>query len=96
MIFITRLASGAILLQKDDTEICIDQPAIPVALGGVLLTLIDQGRALGEARRQGYEAGLTQGYTQCQIELATSRRIAERQEDDLRELVAISSLVAAA
>lgn len=62
MILISRLASGALLLQKDETEIVIDQAAIGTALPGVLLTLIDTSHAIGQARREGHEDGLTLGY----------------------------------
>lgn len=96
MIHITRFSSGAILLQRDDIEITIDAAAIPSTLGPIILSLIDQGRALGEARRQGYDAGLLQGYAQCEREQAMSQRIAQRQETDLIETLISCELVAAA
>lgn len=82
MIMITKLAAS-LLIQKDGAEICIDDQAVARALPAVLACLIDNGRALGQARREGYEAGLTQGYEQCRVEQATSERIAERQAADL-------------
>lgn len=86
MITITKLATS-LLLQKDGTEVCIDDHAIRAALPAVLACLIDNGRALGQARREGYEAGLTQGYEQCRVEQATSERIAERQAGDLVDAI---------
>ena len=95
MIFISKTTTG-LLIQRDDTELLIDQSAIPSALGPIIAELITSARAVGEARKQGYEAGLAQGYQQCEIEYATSARIAERQESELRESLTISGLVAAA
>lgn len=92
MIMISRLASGAILLKKDGTEICIDLAAIPTALPGVLLTLVESQKALGLARKQGYEDGLTVGRERGRIEAETARRIAERQAEDA--LLAVVSLAA--
>lgn len=62
MIQITRLSSGAILIQQDATEIVIDAPAVALSLGPILVTLIDAGKIIGQARRDSYEAGLIVGY----------------------------------
>lgn len=82
MIMITKLAT-ALLIQKDTAEIVIDQAAITSALPAVLACLLDNGRAIGQARREGYEDGLRRGYEQCQVEQATHERIAERQAAEL-------------
>lgn len=92
MIMISKTGSG-ILLQRDATEIVIDGPAIAIALGPIIAELIGSGRALANARREGYEDGLTQGYLNAAIEHATSERIAERQAADLVEALAINGLV---
>lgn len=62
MINITRLSSGAILLQRDDAEIIIDAGAVPQTLGPILAELIGQSKALSTARRDAYESGLIVGY----------------------------------
>lgn len=69
MISISRLASGAILLQKDDAEIIIDAAAIPSALPVVLGALIDQSKAIARARLEAYDAGLVVGHANGQREL---------------------------
>lgn len=94
MINITRTASG-ILVQRDATEILIDLPAVPVALGPVIHELIDSGRACGQARREGYEAGLIDGRERQRIEHETSGRIAERQAADLAETLETATYVLA-
>jgi hypothetical protein len=80
---ITRLASGALLVQVDATEIVIDLPAITTALPAVLLTLTESSKALGQARKEGYEAGLVQGHAQGRIEAETRQRIAQRDAEEL-------------
>lgn len=92
MIFVSKTSSG-ILLQRDALEIAIDGPAIAVSLGPIISELIGSGRALANARREGYEDGLIQGRTNAAIELATSERIADRQAQDLIESLEISGLV---
>lgn len=97
MINITRLPSGAILLQKDDAEIIIDASALP-ALPAVLSSLLDGGRIADRARLEGYEAGLIQGREQARIEHETALRIAARQAEDVIEAlgVAVGGLASAA
>lgn len=96
MINISRLGSGALLLQRDDTEIVIDASAVQSALGPIIVSLVDCGRAAGEARRAGYEAGLAQGRMQARIEHETSLRIAARQAEELIEALAGVGLAQAA
>lgn len=84
MILITRTTTG-ILIQRDACEILIDAPAIAVALGPIIHELIDAGRTVGQARREGYEAGLIDGRERQRIEQETSSRIADRQAADLAE-----------
>ena len=83
MINITRLASGAILLQKDATELVVDAAAIATTLPAIIVALTDCARTAGQARREGYEAGLERGREQARIEHETSERIADRQADEL-------------
>lgn len=80
MVWITKTPSG-LLVQRDAA-------AIPLALGPIIHELIDAGRSLGEARRQGYEAGLTEGYQKCERERAMLDRIRERSAADAAELLA--------
>lgn len=97
MINITRLSNGALLIQRDSTELLIDEMAIASALPVVLSSLIDQGRALATARLSGYEAGLIQGRINATIECETSMRIAERQADELvQALAGLGGLTSAA
>jgi hypothetical protein len=84
MIMITKLATS-LLVQRDDTEIIIDDRAIRAALGAVISELVSDGRALQTARKDAYEAGLNQGYQNAHIAHQTSERIAERQATDLVE-----------
>jgi len=95
MIIISKTAAG-ILIQRDDLDIEVDHFAIPSTLGLIITSLIDCGRIVGKARAEGYDAGLLQGYQQCQIEQAMSQRIAARQELDLVEAVVSAGLVRAA
>lgn len=93
---ISKLPSGAILLQKDATEVCIDLAALPYALPSVLLTLVESSKALGEARRQGFEDGLTAARERGRIEAETSARIEARQaEDAAAALLALPAILAA-
>jgi hypothetical protein len=85
MISLSKLASGALLIQKDATEIVIDAPAIRETLPILIAVLIDSSKALAAARQAGYEDGLAQGYANAQIASATSARIAERQASELVE-----------
>lgn len=96
MVFISRLASGAILLQKDATELVIDQAAIPSTLPHVIAILTDGARLVGLARHEGYEAGLIQGREQARIEHETALRIADRQADELVAALAVGGLASAA
>lgn len=84
MIHVTRTTTG-LLLQRDATEIVIDGPAVPLALGPIIAELVGCGRAIADARRSGYEDGLIQGRANAAIELETSARIAERQAHDLAD-----------
>lgn len=95
MIMITKLAAS-LLVQRDGAEIIIDLAAIPAALPSVLATLIDSGRAIGLARKEGYEAGLLRGYEQCAIERDTQARIAERQAAELVEVLIGTAMATAA
>lgn len=81
MILISKTTTG-LLIQRDAIDVAIDAPAVPLALGAVIRELIDSGRAIGQARREGYEAGLIDGRERARIELETSARIAERVEAD--------------
>lgn len=96
MIYLSRLASGAILLQKDDAEIVLDAPAVRETLPILLAVLIDTSKALSVARRSGYDDGLAQGYANAQIAQATSARIAERQAAELVEALAGCQVASAA
>lgn len=91
MIMITRLPSGALLLTRDATEITIDPSAFTTALPAVLLTLTESSKALGEARRQGYEMGLAVGHEQGKIEAETRSRIEAR---DTEQQLAFAPLAA--
>jgi hypothetical protein len=95
MIWISKVAGG-ILLQQDATEIVIDAPAVSTALGPIIAELIGSGRALGQARREGYEDGLTQGRINAAIEHATSERIAERQAGELVDALIGTTMASAA
>lgn len=96
MIRISHTAS-ALLLHKDGADITIDHAAIASALPAVLATLLRSDPALAQARREAYEQGLAQGYAQCQIEQATSERIAERQAADLVDaLIGCGAMASAA
>lgn len=95
MILITRTTTG-LLVQRDGTEILIDAPAVPLALGPIIHELVDSGRALGQARREGYEAGLIDGRERQRIEAETAARSAARQEADaIADLLAVTLTVAA-
>ena len=96
MINITKLGSGAVLLQKDSTEIVIDQAAITSALPAVIHTLLTTPAALAQARREGYEAGLVQGRIQARIEAETAQRIAARQESEMIEALVGCAVASAA
>jgi len=91
VITITRLPSGALLLQRDSTEITIDPSAFTTALPAVLLTLTESSKAIGQATREGYEMGLLVGHQQGVIEAETRHRIAARET----ELLAVSMPLAA-
>jgi hypothetical protein len=86
MILITKLATS-ILIQRDDTEIAIDDRAIRVCLGAIISELVSDGRALAAARRESYEAGLLQGHEQGRIEAETRERIADRQASELVDIL---------
>ena len=95
MIFISKTASG-ILVQRDETEIEVDHFAISSTLGPIIVALVDCSRACGQARHEGYEAGLERGREQFRIEYETSLRIAARQAEDLVDALAVSVLASAA
>jgi hypothetical protein len=95
-IMISKLPSGAILLQKDDTEIIIDAAALATVLPSVLLTLVESQKAIGLARRQGYEDGLTVGRERGRIEAETSARIAARDAEDAAEALLATPVILAA
>lgn len=95
MIHITKLAA-AVLLQKDGTEIVIDDRAVKGTLGLVLACLIDCAQATQAARRSGYEDGLVQGRINATIEMETSERIAERQAADLVDVLVGVNMASAA
>jgi len=95
MIWISRTSSG-LIIQRDAVEIAIEGAAVALALGPIIHELVDAGRALGLARREGYEAGLDQGYANAQIAAATRERIADRQAAELVEALAIGVLANAA
>jgi hypothetical protein len=84
MIVVSKTTTG-ILIQRDELDIQIDAPAVPLALPTIITSLISDGRAMAAARRESYEAGLTQGYQNAHIAQQTSERIAERQATDLVE-----------
>lgn len=95
MIWISRTSTG-ILVQRDATEILIDQAAVPLALGPIIAELVDSGRAVGQARREGYEAGLLDGRDRQRIEAETAARSAARAEADaIADLLAATLTVAA-
>lgn len=94
MILITKTRTG-ILIQRDAIDIAIEAPAVPLALGPIIHELVDSGRAAGQARREGYEAGLVQGYEQCRIELETRARIADARAADLAETLETAQYVLA-
>lgn len=96
MIYISRLSSGAILLQRDATEITIDAPAVRETLPILISVLVDSTKALAKARLAGYEAGLSQGYANCEIAHATSERIAERQAAELVDALVGCAVASAA
>jgi hypothetical protein len=91
VIYISRIASGALLIQKDATEITIDPSAFVAVLPAVLLTLTESSKALGQARREGYEMGLLQGHEQGRIEAETRHRIQAR---DTELITTFASLAA--
>lgn len=95
MIHITTTTTG-LLIQKDDLDVQIDRPAIRETLPILIGVLIDSTKALAAARRSGYEDGLRQGYANCDIQHATSERIAERQAGELVEALAGCQVASAA
>lgn len=95
MIMITKLAAS-ILIQRDDAEIVIDMAAIPSALPAIIAQLTGCDRAIGQARKAGYEDGLTRGREQARIEHETSERIAERQAAELVDALIGLSMASAA
>lgn len=86
MILISRTSTG-LLIQRDAAEIAIDASAVPLALPAIIATLIDSGRACGQARREGYEMGLTDGRERQRIEAETHARIETRAQAELSELL---------
>lgn len=79
MIHISMLPTGSLIIQQDANDILLDQAAIAGTLGPILLILLDHTRALGEARRQGHEDGLTIGHARGVAETeARYRREAEQ------------------
>lgn len=94
MINITLLPSGAMLIQRDGADILIAHDAIAQALPVALGVLIDNGRAVGLARKQGYEDGLTDGYQRCEREAAARARCAERSRAEDAEIETLFTLAA--
>lgn len=95
MIVISKLSTGAILLQQDATDILIDPSAVPSTLGPILLTLIGHGQALGQARKAGHEDGLLIGHARGVSEAeARFRREAEQFAEGLSLLKANAPLAA--
>jgi hypothetical protein len=88
MIFITRMNNG-ILVQRDATEVYIDAPAVPLALPTIITSLISDGKALANARRESYEAGLVRGHEQGRIEAEARHRC---EEQALLEMDALTAL----
>ena len=82
MIHIAILTSGDLLVQKDADEIVIARNAIGQALPIAIGVLVDAGRLAGQARREGYEAGLLDGRERARIEQETATRIAARAETE--------------
>lgn len=83
-ILISKTTTG-LLIQRDAVDILIDAPAVPLALGPIIHELVDSGRAAGQARREGYEAGLLDGRERARIEAETTARIAAARQADLAE-----------
>lgn len=81
LIFVTKTTTG-ILVQRDAVDILIDAGAVALALGPIIHELVDAGRAVGQARREGYEAGLLDGRERQRIEAETAQRSAARAEAD--------------
>lgn len=82
-IHITRLSSGALLIQRDAVEIVIDHAATTQALPAVLLTLTESSKVIGQARRQGYEDGLVVGHANgVREERERMQREAERMDEE--------------
>jgi len=94
MLLISKTTAG-ILIQRDDLDIQIDQPAIASTLGAIITSLIDCGRIAGRARTEGYEDGLIQGRLNAQIEYETSRRIAERQALETQDVASLETVAGA-
>lgn len=90
-IWISKTANG-IVLRRDGTELHIAAAAVPLALGAVIHELTDAGRAIGEARREGREMGLREGYAACEREHEQARLRRERMEADARDLLATLEL----
>lgn len=93
MITITRTTTG-IRIQRDDVELHIDGPAIAQTLAPILLTLIDAGKVVAQARREGYEAGLLQGHAQGRIEAETQARIAAQTRAENAVVLGVATLAA--
>jgi hypothetical protein len=95
MILVTKTTTG-ILIQRDTIDIQIDASAVALTLGPIIHELVDSGRALGQARHEGYEDGLSQGYVNALIAQQTSERIADRQAQELVEALSIGMMASAA
>lgn len=85
-----------IRVTRGELDIRIASAAVNGALGVIIVALTDSGKALGTARRAGYEDGLTQGYVNAEIASATRERIAERQQSELVEALAGIGMASAA
>lgn len=68
MIYISRLPSGGLLIQRDATEISIDHAAVALALPGIIASLIDAGHAAQQAYATGHADGLQEGYERAERE----------------------------
>lgn len=87
-VHISLLPSGALLIQRDSTEITIDPSAFTTALPAVLLTLTESSKVIGQARREGYEMGLAVGHEQGRIEAETRHRIEAREGEQMLAMFA--------
>lgn len=62
MITITKTPAGGLLLTTGSAEVWIEAQAIATALPVIIASLVDTSKALGQARQDGYDAGLIVGH----------------------------------